>query len=231
MNGDFATTAALLSDPARASMLMSLMGGVALPAGQLAMIANIAPQTASSHLSQLVTGRLLTVEQQGRHRYYRLAGAEVAAAIESLLAVTPRHGSNGATKLRTTSAPEMLVYARTCYSHLAGQLAVEIATAFERREFLKPYASKLYLVTHDGRRWFEDLGISISDSQMKNHKFARRCLDWTERRHHLAGHLGCALLDRFRELKWIAGVRNSRAVRVTIEGQRELRKLLDRKQA
>lgn len=231
MNGELASTAALLSDPARASILMSLMGGIALPAGHLAMIANIAPQTASSHLSQLVSRRLLTVEQQGRHRYYRLAGAEVAAAIESLLTIAPRHATNGATKLRMANAPEMLVYARTCYSHLAGRLAVEIASALERQDFLKPHASNLYLVTDGGRRWFEELGISITDSQMRNDRFARQCLDWTERRHHLAGHLGCALLDRFRELKWIACIRNSRAVRVTIEGQRRIRKLLDLKQA
>lgn len=227
MNRDFAETAALLSDAARASIVLALLDGRALPAGQLAMIANVAPQTASSHLSKMVSGRLLAVEQQGRHRYYRLAGTEVANAIEALLAITPR--SNGVpdydTIIGRVPAGD-LAYARTCYSHLAGRLAVDIADALEKRGFLVAGAPKNYTVTKRGRTWFEELGIPVRESQLTHPRFARQCLDWTERRHHVAGELGSALLARFRELKWIAPRRGGRAVRVTLEGERKFRERL-----
>ncbi len=225
MNSQFTATAALLSDPGRASILMALIDGIALPAGQLAMIANVAPQTASSHLSKLVSGKLLEVEQQGRHRYYRLAGSEVASAIEALLAVTPRESNHSVHPTRNGQS-ESIEYARTCYSHLAGQLGVEITDVLQKRGFLVAQQPKIYRVTPAGREWFAQLGIAISETQIKQKQFARRCLDWTERRHHLAGPLGSALLTRFRELKWIAPMRGTRAVRVTLEGQRKLSELL-----
>jgi DNA-binding transcriptional ArsR family regulator len=225
MNPELAETAALLSDPGRASILMALLGGVALPAGQLAMIANVAPQTASSHLSKLVSGNLLAVEQQGRHRYYRLADIEVENAIEALLAVTAR-----ARKIATDNgkhgAAGTIAYARTCYSHLAGHLAVEITDALQKRELLVAQEPKTYRVTAKGHEWFRQLGIPISEGQLKQPQFARKCLDWTERRHHLAGRLGSAVLARFRELEWIAPLRDTRAVRVTLEGRRRLPELL-----
>ena len=148
MPNSFAQTAALFSDPGRASILTSLLGGVALPAGQLALIANVAPQTASSHLSQLVAGRLLSVEQQGRHRYYRLASAEVANAIEALLAIAPRHRNDSMPNPSGARVPGALAYARTCYSHLAGQVAVQIADALEKRELLVRGEPNVYALTN-----------------------------------------------------------------------------------
>lgn len=227
MHHDFAETAALFSDPGRASILTSLLEGVALPAGQLAMIANVSPQTASSHLSQLVAGRLLTVEQQGRHRYYRLAHAEVAHAIEALMALEAVQNIAPARPLGASRVPESLVYARTCYSHLAGRLAVEIADTLEKRGLLSGSDSKVYLLTARGRKWFEEFGIVFDDSQIRKDRFARQCLDWSERRYHIAGQLGSAMLERFRQIKWIAPVRGSRQIRVTLEGQRRFRELLD----
>jgi|SRR5690348_9246742 DNA-binding transcriptional ArsR family regulator len=224
MHHSFAHTAALFSDPGRASILMSLLGDVALPAGQLAIIASVSPQTASSHLSQLVNGQLLTVEQQGRHRYYRLANAEVAEAIEALMALDPR-----GKKVLTTAVsriPDTLAFARTCYSHLAGKLAVDIAEALERQGFIARSDSSAFSLTKPGRRWLEEFGIPVTESQIRKARFARPCLDWSERRHHIAGQLGSAMLDRFRQLKWIAPVRDSRAVRVTLEGQRGFRQVL-----
>jgi DNA-binding transcriptional ArsR family regulator len=234
MNSEMAKTAALLSDPGRAGMMLALMGGVALPAGQLAMIANVAPQTASSHLSQLLAGRLLRVERQGRHRYYRLASEEVAHAVEALTAIA-HHGSETPTRLgsgpgqapRPVRAPVgTMAFARTCYSHLAGLLGVEIAGALQKREYLIPMKKRLFAITPRGRTWFQDLRIPISDAEMHSLRFARQCLDWTERRHHLAGQLGSALLKRLMELKWVVPIRDSRAVRVTQEGERALRKCL-----
>jgi DNA-binding transcriptional ArsR family regulator len=226
MNLHLAETAALVSDPGRASMLLALLGGISLPAGRLAMIANIAPQTASSHLSRLVSGRLLFVEAQGRHRYYRLANDEVAHAIEALLAVTPQCDRQIRSVRLPAGADQNIVFARTCYSHLAGRLGVELVEALERKGLLVPHDSQRFGITQAGRAWFLNFGLTLTESQWTHPRLARRCLDWTERKHHLAGYLGCSLLTRFRELKWIAPLRGTRAVRVTIAGQDGFQKLL-----
>jgi len=123
-------------------------------------------------------------------------------------------------------AERKLAYARTCYSHLAGLLAVEIAEALQRREFIVRDGANRYRVTRSGRAWFEQIGIDISAAQLKRTRFARCCLDWTERRHHIAGDLGSVMLAKFRELKWIAPLRGTRAVRVTSEGEQQFWKLL-----
>lgn len=201
-------------------MLMALLDGATLPAGQLANIADIAPQTASSHLSKLVSARLLAVEQQGRHRYYRLANIHVADAIEALLSITPRVNEPSGVPMRAID------YARTCYSHLGGRLAVEIADALRKRDFLRASASKQYNVTKAGLVWFEQLGMPITESQTKRPRFARQCLDWTERRHHIAGDLGSVMLRKFQELKWIAPTRDTRDLRVTQEGELRFWELL-----
>lgn len=207
-------------------MLIALMDGRALPAGQLAMIANVAPQTASSHLAKLLDGHLLSVEKQGRHRYYRLASSEVAHAVEALLAIAPRAKDAAPRSVADRGGDDALAYARTCYSHLAGRLAVNMVDALEDRGFLAHGDGNRFSVTPRGCDWFERLGIEITDQQMREPRFARCCLDWTERRHHIAGHLGSAMLLRFRQLKWIAPMRDSRAVRVTLEGERRLWALL-----
>jgi len=229
MSQDLAETALLLSDPGRTSIIMALLGNIALPAGQLAIVANVAPQTASSHLAKLVSGQILAVEQQGRHRYYRLANAEVAHAIEALLAITSSrsNGSRNTKLIPNKSGPTgTLAYARTCYSHLAGRLAVEVVAAFERRDYLRRSEPKRFVVTKKGRGWLEALGVKAAESHWQQPQFARQCLDWTERRHHIAGELGAELLTQLRQLKWIAPVRGSRAVRVTIKGQEKFQQLL-----
>jgi DNA-binding transcriptional ArsR family regulator len=228
MSRDLSETALLLSDPGRTSIVMALLGNIALPAGQLAIVANVAPQTASSHLAKLVSGQILAVEQQGRHRYYRLANAEVAHAVEALLAITSSR-SNGSEK--TKPAPNKsgptgtLAYARTCYSHLAGRLAVEVVAAFEKRDYLRR-EPKRFVVTTKGREWLEELGVKAAKTHWQQPQFARQCLDWSERQHHVAGELGAVLLTRLRDLKWLAPVRGSRAVRVTIKGQEKFQDLL-----
>src|SRR5205823_9131512 len=143
------------------------------------------------------------VEQQGRHRYYRLSDGEVAHAIEALLAVTPHRNTP---PMQSHRADAGLAFARTCYSHLAGKLAIEFVTALQKRRYLIPCEPRLFEVTRRGQAWFQEFGIPIADSQLKHSRFARRCLDWTERRHHLAGKLGSAVLTRFRELRWVAPV-------------------------
>jgi hypothetical protein len=187
------------------------------------MVANVAPQTASSHLARLIAGHMLTVEQQGRHRYYRIANAEVAHAVEALMAITPQ--ASPMVK-HVPNAANGLTYARSCYSHLAGKLAVDIAEALQRRGILVESEPKNFVMSDEGRSWFARIGLEFSDAEMRNARFARQCLDWTERRHHIGGQLGCAMLTRFCELKWIATVKDSRAVRVTHEGERQLQKVL-----
>jgi DNA-binding transcriptional ArsR family regulator len=224
MNDKLSSTATLLGDPGRAAILLRLMGGIALPAGELAVTANVAPQTASEHLAKLVDGRLLNVEQHGRHRYYRLASAEVADAIEALLVLThrtrvPGHGS-------ASSRPKVgsLEHARTCYGHLAGWLGVQIAKSLEERGVIRPFNAKTYLVGPSGREWFEAIGVDAS-LFASNKKLAVRCLDWTERRHHLAGALGCAIYKRFRDFRWLIPIKDTRVVRVTLEGRTNIWKL------
>jgi hypothetical protein len=194
------------------------MGGAALPAGELAHIANVAPQTASGHLAKLIGGGLLTVERQGRHRYYRLLNTHVADAIESLLVLTPGSGRKNPPNVRATAGD--LAYARSCYAHLAGWLGVQVADRLQERGLLLTAGTKTYTLTPDGRAWFQSLGVKVRSIGGVSEETARRCLDWTERRHHLAGGLGCSMFKRLQELGWLAGIRGTRAIRVTLEGKR-----------
>jgi hypothetical protein len=202
------------------------MGGSALPAGELAAIANIAPQTASGHLSKLLDGGLLSSEHQGRHRYYRLSSIEVADAIEALLVLTARPKSSRQAVWPPNATPGSIAYARTCYAHLAGWLGVQITRELELRGLLVATGRKNYVVPRSGQAWFRSLGIEVPSFDRTPEKFARRCLDWTERRHHVAGTLGCAMFRRFQDLKWVAPINSSRAVRVTLEGKRRLWEML-----
>jgi DNA-binding transcriptional ArsR family regulator len=226
MNQNLSITANLLGDPGRAAILLRLMGGIAVPAGELAVTANVAPQTASEHLAKLVKGRLLSVERQGRHRYYRLASVEVADAVEALLVLTARPQMTEVGAASSKAIAGSLEHARTCYGHLAGWLGVRITENLEARGLLKVHNAKDYSLTPSGREWFETIGVGVPWSAIAQKKLARRCLDWTERRHHLAGVLGCAMYKRFRELRWVVPVRDTRVVRVSVEGRARFWELL-----
>jgi hypothetical protein len=207
-------------------MLLKLMGGRAVPAGELALAAHISPQTASEHLAQLAEAGFVTAQRQGRHRYYELANVEVAYAVESLLMLSSPSRSESCAR---TAGPALgtLQHARTCYSHLAGWLGVAIADALQREGYLTAATGRAFAVTDQGRSWFEQRGITIPRaSGVANLKVARQCLDWTERRPHLAGTLGVAMYKRFAELGWIASLRKSRALRVTLEGREAFSKHL-----
>src|ERR1700761_2266058 len=215
MDANIAVPAALIADPARASILMALMDGRAHPASTLAYAANASPQAASNHLAKLLDGGMVLVEAEGRHRYYRLARPEIAAALEALQALAPRVRA-----IDEPRSPEArrLRAARTCYDHLAGQLGVAIAQAMEARGLLSASANepagKLYGLTEAGARWFAARGTARPRTGRGVKPAARRCLDWTERRHHLAGPLGAALLQRLVELGWVVHTPGSRAVTV-----------------
>jgi DNA-binding transcriptional ArsR family regulator len=221
METDFARVAALIGEPARATMLLSLLDGRALPAGELAFSANVAPQTASGHLAKLVQGGLLRVETQGRHRYYRLAGAAVGNALEALggLAPAPRVRDHEPDNVK------VLRFARTCYNHLAGRLAVDLHSAMQRDGLLAPVDEKHSGLTALGRKWLVEIAPDRPLKLGRREELARLCLDWTERQHHLGGPLGCTLLTCLCEAKWIVRMRG-RAVRLTVNGRLELGKQL-----
>lgn len=213
-----AGVAALIGDAARANILSSLMGGKALTAGELARHAGVTPQTTSGHLAKLADAELIAVERQGRHRYYRLASPEIAEAMQALMAVAAsgprRHHPTG-------PRDEALRMARTCYDHIAGRLGLALADSLRERGLVAT-DDGAGLVTDDGMRFFAEFGIDLSRGRPSGRPLCRTCLDWSERRPHLAGRLGAALLDRLLELKWVANVPDSRALRVTGAGQRGL---------
>ena len=210
-----AEVASLIGDAARANMLSALMGGQALTAGELARIANVTAQTASGHLARMAEGRLVLVEKQGRHRYYRLASPEVAQALHTLMAVAAsgpgRHHPVGPRE-------EALRLARTCYDHMAGRLAVALAESLCRNDHMI-LADGAGLVTDQGHAFFREFGIDLEPATRSRRPLCRTCLDWSERRHHLAGRLGAALLGRVLELKWVTRVPGSRALTVTRGGE------------
>lgn len=214
--------AALVGDTARATMLSALMGGQALTASELAARARISKSTASGHLNKLVGARLLTVTQKRRNRYYRIASPLVAKMLESIKAVaaieTPaRHQPR-------SNQDEQLRMARTCYDHLAGRLGVAVADALVSKGYVV-LADDGGEVTTSGAHFLTDFGMDLTSKLKAKRIFCRPCLDWSERRYHIAGHVGAELLRRFAELGWLERAPGSRAVRVTASGKTGLREV------
>jgi len=215
---NIAAVAALVGDPARARMLTALMDGRARTAKELAYGAGVTPQTASSHLAKLVGARLLAMERQSRHRYFRLAAPSVGHAVEALMAVAP-------TRPRVTVAAgplDGLRLARTCYDHLAGRLGVRLTDALVRRRLLRP-SGRDFLLTASGVRFLGRLGVDVEKTRRERRAFARQCLDWSERRAHLAGALGAAVARRCLDLHWMHPVGGERTLVLTPQGLRGLR--------
>src|SRR6266852_6171261 len=199
---DIAAVAALVGDPARARMLTALMDGRARTAKELAYGVGVTPQTASSHLAKLLRARLLAMERQSRHRYFRLAAPSVGHAVEALMAVSPPRPRGAA----SAGPLDGLRLARTCYDHLAGRLGVSVTDAMVRRQLLKP-SGRDFLLTASGARFLGRLGVDVETARKERRAFARQCLDWSERRAHLAGALGAAVARRCLDLRWARGCR------------------------
>lgn len=223
-----AQTAALIGDPARASMLMAVLDGRALTATELARAAGITPQTASAHLQRLVEAGLLDVARQGRHRYHRLASPAVAQMLEAIMSVSIRDGAD-AKRPRPVVGPrdKALRRARTCYDHLAGEIAVAITDRLVERGQVE-LSSDGGAVTPDGDRFLRGLGVDLDGSAARARRggrlFCRPCLDWSERRPHIGGAVGAALCQACLEQGWIRRLEGTRAVAVTPAGQIALRR-------
>jgi DNA-binding transcriptional ArsR family regulator len=198
---DIAMVASLVGDPARANMLTALLSGRALTASELAQEAGITPQTASSHLSKLETGGLIEPEKQGRHRYYRLTGSDVAGVLEGLAGLAARAGHM---RVRTGPKDPELRRARICYDHLAGDLGVQMLDSMKKQRLIRQSKDAMEL-TGEGKRFISKaLQIEADALIHPRRPVCKACLDWSERRHHLAGTLGAAIMERFTELKWAA---------------------------
>jgi DNA-binding transcriptional ArsR family regulator len=212
----------MVGDPARANMLTALLNGAALTASELALEAGVTKQTASSHLTKLADGGLVAVEAQGRHRYYRLADADVAGLLETLMGVAMR-----AKALRSRPGPKepALRHARLCYDHLAGELGVALFDSFQKHKWITPGPERTFAITRLGRAKVSSFGVDIEDLENGARPLCRACLDWSVRRHHLAGALGAAVLDRVFERGWATQRRGSRVLEFTSFGEAQLKRV------
>ena len=220
---DVARVAGLFADPARARILRTLIDGTLRPAGELAFAANISAQSASAHLAKLVEGGLLELQAQGRHRYFRIASPDVASAVESLgslsMAVKP-HAPRSPALPR--SAPVQFLHARTCYDHLAGEMAVRVCDAMLKSRWLALEGNDLR-VTRLGNEKLAALEVDLDAARRSRRAFARVCVDLTQRRPHIGGALGAALLEVYLARGWILRMRGSRAVSLTPKGSEAFR--------
>ncbi|WP_327097427.1 winged helix-turn-helix domain-containing protein [Nocardia vinacea] len=224
LDRDLAPVAALIGDQTRVAILAALAEGHALPAGELARRAGVQPATAAAHLRRLVEGGLVLVRAQGRHRYHELAGPQVAAVLEALAQLAP---ATPVRSLRTDRAARTLTEARTCYDHLAGRRGVELRDRLVAADALRLIDDRDHQLTPVGWRLAGALGIDLRALNSTRRVFARICVDWTQRRPHLAGALPAALTDRFLELGWLART-TGRSLRVAPDYDQRLDTWLSR---
>ena len=220
---DLAQIAALIGDPARANMLTALMSGKALTPSELAIEAGLTRQTVSSHLSRLQDGGLISTEKQGRHRYVRLSGEDVAAALEGLMALS---SEKSAPRVRTGPKDAAMRRARICYDHLAGELGVWMYDQMIAQNWLTAGHDGIAL-SEAGETALASRGLDIPSLKKKKRPLCRACLDWSERRQHLAGSVGAALLDEIQSRNWARREKDSRVVTFTREGEMQFRKWLE----
>jgi DNA-binding transcriptional ArsR family regulator len=219
INPNLANVAGMVSDPSRAAILTVLMDNRFHSASELAYMARIKPQTTSYHLAKLMDANLITVENQGRHRYFQIKNSEVAQIMETLLILSPPVQIRS---LKQSIEDKQVRYARTCYDHLAGYLGVEITEAFLKKGFIT-YEFEL---TEEGEAFLASFGVDMNQVRKKRRSFSHKCLDWSERRHHLAGALGNTILELFLELNWVKRLPNTRALEITPNGKKSLKEHL-----
>lgn len=228
MGTDYAAVARLLGNPARSAVVDALMEGRPLAAGELAQVANVRASTISEHLSELTEAGLLTVVRAGRHRYYQLASAEVAAALEALSRICP---TTPVRSLRQSQADRSLLLARLCYDHIAGRLGVAMLEQMFSSGWLAAATGNSrdpdWEVTKQGAQALTDIGVDIEACGKSRRHFARPCLDWSERRDHLAGALGAAISNALLEGNWLRKTAIGRGVQITDKGENGLRSIFN----
>lgn len=218
---NIASIATLISEPSRAAMLTALLDGRFHPASSLAYIAGVKPQTASFHLKKMKESNVIRVERHGRHRYYGLMNHEIAAILESFLSVAPNIEIKS---FKQATQDKAIRYARTCYDHLAGQLGVKITDSLLNNEYLENNEDS-FIVTQKGEKFFAELKIDLQEVRKKRRTYISKCLDWSERRHHISGAVGNALLERLLELQWLSRHPDTRAIKITKEGEKNIQKI------
>jgi DNA-binding transcriptional ArsR family regulator len=216
---------ALLADPGRAAMLWALMDGSARPAGELTLIAGLSPSAASGHLARLTEGGLLALDVRGRHRYYRIATPDIAASIEALANLASASAPQRSAPRPARTVPLDLRYARTCYDHMAGELAVRVFEKMVSTGWLTRRGDAIE-ATDLGTDRLGELGIDVGGQRARRRRFACTCLDWSERRAHLGGALGAALFDSWTGHGWVERAEKPRVLRITPAGRRHFDDLL-----
>lgn len=217
----FTSVASLIGEPTRATMLWNLIDGRAYTAGELASIANVSPQGASNHLNKLIDADFIKVEKQGKHRYYRLSNTEVAYAIEAIANLITNKNS---IRKEVPYKNGDIQYCRKCYDHLAGKIAVDLTQTLLSQGLLI-LQNDDFIISPSGSQWFEKIGIDVDVIMRSKRRIAKPCLDWTERKYHLAGALGANLLKQMQIFNWVRTVRYSRVIILTGKGEADLKNL------
>ena len=215
INPNLSTVASLVSDPSRAAILTVLMDNRFHSAGELSYMAQIKPQTTSFHLAKMIDANLITADKQGRHRYFRIQSPEVAKIMETLLTLSPPAKVRS---LKQASEDKAIRHARTCYDHIAGTLGVQLTDFFLKKGLILDNNDE-FLLSEAGEFFLTSLGIDISKVRKKRRSFSHKCLDWSERRYHLAGALGYALLELSLANSWLERLEKTRALRITPKGK------------
>ena len=215
--------ASIIGDKSRSVMLWNLMDGKAYTATELSLCADISPQSASNHLAKLVKTGILTVTKQGRHRYFSFSSPEAARVMESMATLLPPEPDRVS---KSSPEPVGIAYARTCYDHIAGRVGVALTESLVKNRLIAS-SGEDYLVTGQGKDWFASLGLDVEEIRSQRRSFARQCLDWSERKPHLAGALGGSLLRMMLQKNWVRKTKMSRELFVTAAGRSGLRDVLN----
>lgn len=219
MESQFKQVASLIGDPTRATIMWTLLDGKAFTATELAIAADTSPQNISMHLTKLVQADLLSVESQGRHKYYKFSRKEIAYAIEAMANLIPQPATGKNNHFVNDLSP--IKYCRTCYDHLAGKVGVLITDSLLKQKIIID-SNNIFKVSKQGEKWFSNLDIPVDDLKLQRRSFIRPCLDWSERRNHIAGSLAAWLLDKMLSADWVRKVKNSRQIIITAKGEKKL---------
>jgi DNA-binding transcriptional ArsR family regulator len=218
MEDQFIKTASLIGDPTRASILWTLLDGRAFTATELAIAVNTSPQNISMHLGKLLEAGLLSVEKQGRHKYYKFSNKEVAYAVEAMANLVPKPDIS--LQKKSENYPP-IKFCRTCYDHLAGKIGVALTESLLSQKIIIEINNN-FEISREGEKWFSDFGINTEEAQKQKRIFLKPCLDWSERRNHLAGSIGALLLNKMLNEDWLRRKADSRAIIITGKGEKEL---------